>query len=131
MKPESLPSFGSYFGAALFTCGITWFWDYVASIYFPGQTALNLTLLSALVYLEAAFLGAFGLARKMQVKHIHVGMSVGFGAWMTNMVFRLIVFGLPEALLGVIIYLVSFVVGGILGGLFARRLHGVEAGEKS
>jgi len=131
MKPESLPSFGGYFGAALFTCGIIWFWDYVASIYFPGQTALNLTLLSALVYLEAAFLGAFGLARKMQVKHIHVGMRVGFGAWMTNMVFRLIVFGLSEALWGVIIYLVSFVVGGLLGGLFARRLHGVGAGEKS
>ncbi len=131
MKKEPLPGFESYFGAALFTCGIAWFWDYVSSLYFPGQAALNLTLLSALVYLEAALLGAFGLTRKMLTKHIHVGIRVGFGAWMTNMVFRLIVFELAEALWGVAIYLASFVVGGFLGGLLARMLHRADASEKT
>jgi len=130
MKPEPLPSFESYFGAALFACGIAWFWDYVASIYFPGQAALNLTLLSALVYLEAAFLGAFGLARRILGKHIHVGIRVGLGAWMTNMVFRLIVFELAEALWGAVIYLAGFMVGGFLGGFFAKKFHGAGASEK-
>jgi len=122
-KAEPLPSFERYFGAALFSCGIVWFWDYVASLYFPGQAALNLTLLSTLVYFEATFLGALGLTRRMLARHIHVGIRVGFGAWMTNMVFRLIVFELAEALWGVAIYLTSFVAGGFLGGLFAKRLH--------
>lgn len=128
MKTEPLPSFERYFGAALFSCGIAWLWDYVASVYFPGQAALNLTLLSTLVYFEAAFLGAFGLTRRMLAKHIHVGIRVGFGAWMTNMVFRLIVFELAEALWGVAIYLTTFVAGGFLGGLFAKRLHRADAG---
>jgi hypothetical protein len=131
MKPESMPGFENYFGAALFACGITWFWDYVASMYFPGQAALNLTLLSALVYMEAAFLGAFGLARRLLSKHMNVGLRVGFGAWMTNMVFRLIVFELAEALYGMVVYMVGFIVGGILGGLFARKFHGAGTCEKS
>jgi len=131
MKGEPLPSFESYFGAALFTCGIAWFWDYIAALYFPGRTALNLTLLSALVYLEAALLGAFGLTRRMLAKHIHVGIRVGFGAWMTNMVFRLIIFELAEALWGVAIYLMSFMVGGFLGGFFAKMLHRVDASGKT
>lgn len=130
MKPESLPRFESYFGAALFVCGISWFWDYVASIYFPGQSALNLTFLSALVYLEASFLGAFGLARRILGKHIHVGIRVGFATWVTNMVFRLIVFELAEALWGFAIYLASFLVGGFLGGFFAKKFHGADASEK-
>ncbi len=131
MKEEALPRFESYFGAALFTCGIAWFWDYVSSIYFPGRTALNLTLLSAFVYLEAALLGAFGLTRRMLVKHIYVGVRVGFGAWMTNMVFRLIIFELGEALWGVAIYLASFMGGGFLGGLFAKILHRADLTEKT
>lgn len=130
MKEKTSLSFESYLGVAFFTCGITWFWDFVASVYFPGQTALNLTLLSALVYLEAAFLGAFGLTRRVLVKHVHVGIRVGFGAWMTNMVFRLIVFELAEALWGLAIYLGSFVAGGLLGGLFAKKLHGADASGK-
>jgi len=123
MKKEPAPGFETYFGAALFTCGIVWFWDYVSSVYFPGQAALNLTFLSAAVYLEAAFLGAFGLTRRMLTRHIHVGIRVGFGAWMTNMVFRLIVFELGEALWGVAIYLASLTAGGFLGGFLARALH--------
>lgn len=129
MEEEPPPKFERYFGAALFSCGIAWLWDFVASIYFPGQTALNLTLISALVYLEAAFLGAFGLTRRMLAKHVHVGIRVGLGAWMTNMVFRLILFQLAEALWGIAVYFASFVVGGFLGGLFARALH--KTGGKS
>jgi len=68
------------------------------------------------------------LTRRMLARHIHVGIRVGFGAWMTNMVFRLIVFELAEALWGVAIYLTSFVAGGFLGGLFAKRLHRTGAG---
>lgn len=112
------------------TCGITWAWDYVSALYFPGQTALNLTLLSGLVYLEAALLGAFGLTRRMPENHIHVAVRVGLGAWMTNMVFRLIVFELAEALWGVVIYFVSFMAGGFLGGLCASLLHRKDTGKK-
>ena len=120
MDSESRPRFESYFGAAMFTCGITWFWDYVASLYFPGQTALNLTLLSATVYLEAALIGAFGLTRRISTKHIHVGIRVGLGAWMANALFRLVLFELGEALWGVVVYLLSFIGGGVLGGLLGR-----------
>ena len=131
MAGEDLPRFESYLGAAALACGVTWLWDYFASLYFPGQTALNFTLLSALIYLEAAFLGAFGLTRRRLTKHLHVGVRAGIGAWMTNMVFRLIVFDLSEALWGVLVYLTSFLVGGCLGGLFASMIHRGEAGAKS
>jgi hypothetical protein len=127
MKTEQLPGFDQYFGAALLACGITWLWDYVASLYFPGQTALNFTLLSALVYLEAAFLAAFGLTRKVPVKHIPIGLRVGFGAWIANTVFRLILFELGEALWGVVLYLATFVLGGFLGGFLGKKLHGASA----
>ncbi|MFH0848266.1 MAG: hypothetical protein V1857_02025 [archaeon] len=130
MMREQLPVFEKYFGAAVFACGIAWFWDYVASLYFPGQVALNLTLLSAVVYLEAAFLGAFGLTRRMLAKHVHVGIRVGVGAWLTNMVFRLIVFELAEAIWGSPVYFGGFVTGGLLGGLFAKKLHGAHVSGK-
>ena len=123
MKRGLPASFENYVGAAAFACGITWFWDYVASLYFPGQVALNLTLFSASVYLEAAFLSAFGLTRRMQEKQVHVGIRVGLGTWIANMFFRLVVFELNEALWGVVVYFVSFMIGGLLGGLFSRVLH--------
>jgi len=131
MKREPMPGFESYFGAALFTCGIVWFWDYVTSLYFPGQAALNLSLLSAVVYFEAAFLGSFGLTRRRLANHVHVGVRVGFGAWMTNMIFRLIVFGLNEALWGVAVYLASLTTGGVLGGFLARVLRRSDTCEKT
>jgi len=130
MAAEALPSFENYLGAAALACGITWIWDYFASFYFPGQAALNLTLLSFVVYLEGAFFGAFGLTRRRLTKHLHVGIRVGIGAWMTNMVFRLIVFSFSEALWGVLVYLASFLLGGSLGGLLAYVIHRGEAGTK-
>ncbi len=121
MKGKLPASFENYVGAAAFACGITWFWDYVASVYFPGQVALNLTLLSSLVYVEAAFLSSFGLTRRFQEKQVPVGIRVGLGTWMTNMFFRLVVFELNEALWGVVVYFLSFMVGGFLGGLFREN----------
>jgi len=115
------PDFESLFGAALFVCGITWAWDWVSSIYFPGQTALNLTLFSALVYTESAFLGAFGLSRRYNDR-VAVGLRVGLGAFLTNTVFRMIVFDIVEALWGVVVYFLSFMVGGLLGGLLTERV---------
>jgi hypothetical protein len=40
-----------------------------------------------------------------------------------NMAFRLILFELTEALWGVIVYLISFTIGGMLGGLLAKKIH--------
>lgn len=122
MKGKLPARFEHYVGAAAFACGITWFWDFFTSLYFPGQVALNLTLLSALVYVEAAFLAAFGLTRRFREKQIPVGIRVGLGTWMANMFFRLIVFDLNEAFWGVVVYLISFMIGGLLGGLFSRVL---------
>jgi len=117
------PKFESYFGAALVACGIAWIWDFVSSIYFAGQIALNLTIISSLVYLEAGFLGAFVLARKLPENHMIIGLRAGFGAFLVNLTFRLILFELAEALGGVIIYLISFTIGGMLGGLLAKKIH--------
>lgn len=124
MRGGSKPSFESYIGAALLACGITWFWDFVSSLYFPGQTAVNLTIVSALVYLEAAFLGAFGLARRISDDRVHIGIRVGVWAFLVNAAFRLILFDLFEALWGVIVYLTCFTLGGLLGGLFASKILG-------
>jgi len=115
--------FESYFRAALFTCGIIWVWDYIASIFFPGQTALNLTLLSAFIYLEASFIGAYGLTRKRSQNQVNIGLRVGIAAFLVNLVFRLIVFDIGEALWGLIIYLIFLIIGGALGGLFAKKLN--------
>jgi hypothetical protein len=130
MMGRSNPSSGDYLGAALLACGIAWLWDFILSLYFPGKTALNLTIVSALVYLEAAFLGAFGLARRMSDDRVRIGMRVGIWAFLLNAAFRLILFDLFEALWGVILYLISFTLGGLLGGLFARMILGeVEKNE--
>ena len=115
--------FESYFGAALFTCGIIWVWDYIASIFFPGQTALNLTLLSAFIYLEASFIGAYGLTRKRPQNQVNIGLREGIAAFLVNLVFRLIVFDIGEALWGLIIYLIFLIIGGALGGLFAKKIN--------
>ncbi len=123
MKRGHLFGFEKYFSAAMLACGITWFWDFIASLYFPGQIALNLTLVSAVVYLEAAFLAAFGFTRRMARDQIPMGLRVGVAAWITNTLFRLLIFDLSEALLGVVVYLVSFLIGGVGGGLFAGVLH--------
>jgi len=122
-RGEPLPSFERYFGAALLTCGIVWLWDFIASLFFPGQAALNLTLLSAMVYTQAAFLGALGLTRRMFENHVHVGIRVGLIALAVNMIFRLIVFDLGEAMWGLVVYLASFIAGGFLGGLFAKIIN--------
>lgn len=119
-------SFEKYFSVALVVCGISWFWDYVSSLFFPGQTALNLTIISALVYMEAALIGAYGFTRRIPFKQISVGIKVGLGAFMVNTVFRLIVFEIVEALWGLIIYFTSFVVGGLIGGLIGKKLHSTE-----
>jgi hypothetical protein len=129
MNADSSPGFERYFGSALVTCGISWLWDYISSLYFPGQTALNFTILSAFVYMEAALLGAFGLTRRMPSKQMHVGLRAGLGAFLLNTVFRLIVFEFVEALWGVIIYLASFIVGGVTGGILAKTLHRSEIGK--
>ena len=115
--------FESYFRAALFTCGIIWVWDYIASIFFPGQTALNLTLLSAFIYLEASFIGAYGLTRKRSQNQVNIGLRVGIAAFLVNLVFRMIVFDIGEALWGLIIYLIFLIIGGALGGLFSKKLN--------
>lgn len=115
--------FESYFRAALFTCGIIWVWDYIASIFFPGQTALNLTLLSAFIYLEASFIGAYGLTRKRPQNQVNIGLRTGIAAFLVNLVFRLIVFDIGEALWGLIIYLIFLIIGGALGGLFAKKIN--------
>ncbi|MDP2901418.1 MAG: hypothetical protein Q8O47_10695 [Candidatus Bathyarchaeota archaeon] len=117
----SEPGFESYFGTALFTCGIIWLWDYISSIFFPGQTALNLTLLSSFIYLEASFIGAYGLTRKKLQNQVNIGLRAGIAAFLVNLVFRMIVFDITEALWGLIIYLVFLIIGGALGGLFAKR----------
>jgi putative membrane protein (TIGR04086 family) len=122
MKSAEL-KFESYFGAVLMACGVTWIWDFVSSIYFAGQIALSLTIISFLVYLEAGFIGAFVLARKLPRNHILIGLRVGFGAFLMNLAFRMILFELTEALWGVIIYLISFTMGGMLGGLLASKVH--------
>jgi hypothetical protein len=118
----SEPGFESYFGAALFTCGIIWVWDYISSLFFPGQAALNLTLLSSFIYLEASFIGSYGLTRKKLQNQVNIGLRAGIAAFLVNQVFRLIVFDLIEALWGVIIYLIFLIIGGALGGLFAKRV---------
>jgi hypothetical protein len=123
MSRDTSLNFEKYFSAALVVCGISWFWDYVSSLYFPAQTALNLTIISALVYMEAALIGAYGFTRRIQFKQISVGIKVGLGAFMVNTVFRLIVFEIVEALWGIIIYFTSFVVGGLIGGLIGKKLH--------
>jgi hypothetical protein len=113
----------SYFGAALVVCGIAWIWDFVASIYFAGQIALNLTIISSLVYLEAGFLVAFVLTRTLPKNHMLIGLRAGFYAFLVNLAFRLILFELTEALWGIVIYLISFTIGGMLGGLLAMKFH--------
>jgi hypothetical protein len=50
-------------------------------------------------------------------------LRVGFGAFLVNLAFRLILFELAEALWGVIIYLISLTMGGMLGGLLASKVH--------
>jgi hypothetical protein len=95
--------FEKYFGAVLIACGITWIWDFISSIYFAGQIALNLTIISSLVYLEASFIGAFLLVRKLPKNHIIIGLRVGIGAFLVNIAFRLILFELAEALGGVVV----------------------------
>jgi putative membrane protein (TIGR04086 family) len=120
---ESELGFESYFGVALFTCGIIWLWDYLSSLFFPGQTALNLTLLSSFIYLEASFIGAYGLARKRLQNQVNIGLRVGIAAFLVNLVFRLIVFEIAEALWGLIIYLIFLIIGGALGGLFAKKIY--------
>jgi len=117
------PRIESYFGAALVICGVAWIWDFVASIYFAGQTALNLTIISSIVYLEAGFLGAFLLTRRLPKDHVAIGLRAGLYAFLVNLAFRMILFELMEALWGIIIYLVSFTIGGMLGGILARRTH--------
>ena len=119
----SEPGFEEYFGAALVVCGILWIWDYISSIFFPGQTSLNLTILSFFVWLEAGFIGAYGLTRKM-VNQIDRGLKVGVAAFLVNQAFRLIVFEIDQALYGWIIYLISLLIGGTIGGLFAKRMSG-------
>ena len=123
MIESTEPKLKGYFGAALIACGIAWIWDFVSSLYFAGQIALNLTIISSLVYLEAGFLGAFVLARKLPENHMIIGLRAGFGAFLVNLAFRLILFELAEALWGVIIYLISFTIGGMLGGLLAKKIH--------
>jgi len=109
------PKFESYFGAVLIACGVTWLWD------FAGQMALNLTIISSFVYLEAGFIGAFILARKLPKDHVLIGLRAGFGTFLVNLAFRLILFELAEALGGVVIYFISFTIGGMLGRLLAKR----------
>jgi len=119
----SEPGFEGYFGAALFTCGIVWLWDYVASLFFPGQTALNLTLLSSFICIEAGFIGAYGLTRKRSQNQVNIGLRAGIAAFLVNLVFRLIVFDIAEALWGLIIYFIFLIIGGVLGGLFAKKIY--------
>ena len=118
----SEPGFEGYFGAALFTCGIVWLWDYISSLFFPAQTSLNLTLLTSFVCLEASFIGAYGLTRKRSQNQVNIGLRVGIAAFLVNLVFRLIVFDIAEALWGLMIYFIFLIIGGILGGLFAKKI---------
>ena len=102
-------------------CGIAWVWGFMTSEFFPEHASLSLNLVSFTVYLEAATIGAFGLARRtfkgpMKIG-LRVGLRVGFEAWVINMVFRFIIFDLANALDGVILFLISFMLGGVLGGL--------------
>jgi hypothetical protein len=113
----------SYIGAALVICGIVWIWDFVASIYFAGQMALNLTIISSLVYLEAGLIGAFLLTRKILKNHLNIGLRIGLYAFLVNLAFRMILFELWEALWGVVIYFISFTIGGMLGGIFAKKIQ--------
>ncbi len=117
------PRMEGYVGAALVICGITWTWDFVASIYFAGQMALNLTIISSLVYLEAGFIGAFMLTRRLPKNHMNVGLRIGLYAFLVNLAFRMILFELWEALWGVVIYFISFTIGGMLGGIFAKKIQ--------
>ncbi len=119
---EREPGFDGYFGAALLTCGIVWVWDYIASIFFPTQAALNLTLLSSIFYLEAGFIGAYALTRKLSKNQAIIGVKAGVAAFLVNAVFRMIVFDISEALWGVIIYMIFLIIGGALGGTFSQKM---------
>lgn len=112
-----------HLGAILLASGIVWLWDYVSSLYFPGRTSLNLTILSFLVYMEASFIGAVSLTRRTKMKHIPVGMRIGLGTFLLNITLRLLLFELDEALWGVVVYFMSLTTGGLLGGVFAKRFH--------
>jgi hypothetical protein len=116
------PGFERYFGTALFSCGIIWVWDYISSLFFPGQTSFNLTILSAFIILEAGFIGAYGLSRRMKQNQVIIGLKVGVAAFLVNIVFRMIAFDISQALWGLILYLFFFPIGGILGGLFAKKI---------
>jgi hypothetical protein len=119
----SEPGFEGYFGAALFTCGIVWLWDYISSLFFPAETSLNLTLLTSFVCLEASFIGAYGLTRKRSQNQVNIGLRAGIAAFLVNLTFRMIVFEIGEALWGLVIYFIFLIIGGVLGGLFAKKIY--------
>lgn len=119
---QSLTS-GGFLGAVLLACGLTWLWDFIASLYFPGSSAWNLTLVSLLFYAESSLIGAYSLARNLIEGHLRIGIRLGLAVWALNLAFRLILFELGEALWGLLIYFSGFLLGGILGGFLGERLH--------
>ena len=120
------PAFEQYLGASFLVCGITWVWGFLTSEYFPGHASLSLNLVSLVVYIEAASIGAFGLARGAFKGSVRIGMRVGIGAWIVNMTFRFIVFNLASALDGLILFLIGFMIGGTLGGFLGSFIRKSE-----
>lgn len=122
VKSDQPLKVGGFLGAVLLACGLTWLWDFISSLYFPGIAAWNLTIVSLFFYAESSLIGAYSLTRHIIEGHIRAGVRVGLAVWALNLAFRLILFNLAEALWGLIIYFVGFLLGGVLGGFLGKRL---------
>ncbi len=54
-----------------------------------------------------------GLLVRRPQNQVNIGLRAGIAAFLVNLVFRMIVFEIGEALWGLIIYLIFLIIGGV------------------
>jgi len=116
------PSLTDYMAGGMLTNGVVWIWSmfltYVLKVQ-TSKTSMVVLLISYLIYLGGSVAASYLVCQRSSSNHIIVALKTSAAGWIFTLFFM---FSYVQVSLGtVIILLITFAVGGLIGAYLALK----------
>ena len=113
------PRIEDYVAGAILGSSIAWMWLLGLSLFNPDL--VSATALTFIVYMGDSALVTCLVAGRASHGHVMIGLKMGVAIWILNMLLLFLSLGTSGISRGVLLFLGSFLLGGVIGGFLSRR----------